>query len=543
MKTTKTVYLVPLLAFLLVMLQQAWMRESRSAIGGMKAEESQKLGGLGKIKGFHNDDSVTVSTDKATVSISLHGGAVTGVSLHDFKQSLHDPKPFSMLSNDPKHLYIGQTGMSGDADLTYKSAKKSYSLPDGMDELTVKLQAEDSFGKTYTKTFRFQRGAYDFSITSAVENKGRGSWTGAHYNRFIFRHDTDSSVNAKDIPIDMDAPKAGWFTFSTYTGPAYYSDSKPYVKLPFHSVEKSPLRTSIDGSGWVAMQQRYFISAMIPQSDSPHTVTATWQKGVSDQDDETYRSLFNFATVGQKVTLAPGEKTEAESRFYVGPEEAKRLSLLAKGLELTVDYGWLWFISDLLFQSLVFIQHYLHSWGLSIIMLVCVVKLAFYKLSESSYKAMAKQKKLQPKIEAINEKYKDDAQKRSQELMDVYRKESINPISGCLPTLLQMPFFIALYYVLIESVKLRFEPFLWLPDLSGSDPFFILPILFCLSMLLMQKLQPSPQQDKSQANAMLFMPFAMSIMMAKMPSGLLVYWVTNNALSAVQQWFVMRHYK
>jgi YidC/Oxa1 family membrane protein insertase len=243
------------------------------------------------------------------------------------------------------------------------------------------------------------------------------------------------------------------------------------------------------------------------------------------------------------MVLAPGEKTSQSSVVYAGPEEAKRLAALAKGLELTVDYGWLWFISDLLFQALLFIHSYLGSWGWSIIMITFIVKLAFYKLSEASYKAMAKQKKVQPKIEAINEKYKDDAEQKSKAMIELYQKESINPVSGCLPTLLQMPFFIALYYVLIESIQLRFQAFLWLPDLSAPDPLFILPALFCLSMIAMQKISPAPQTDQSQANAMLMMPVAMSIMFAQMPAGLLLYWVTNNLLSMGQQWFVMQRYK
>lgn len=543
MKTTKTIYLVPILAFLLIMLQKAWLNDQSNVLDANQAGQAQKIGGLGKIQSFSKKNNVSVTTDTVTVNISLHGGAVTGVSLHDYPQSLNDPAPFSLLSDNQKHLYIGQTGMTGDADLTFSSTKNSYTLPDGLDEMSVTLSATDAAGRVFTKTYVFRRGAYDFSIKSSVENTSTASWTGAHYSRFILRHDSLQPKDIKDINIDPDAPKPGWFTFSTYTGPAYFSDKKPYVKLPFQSIEKKPLRTTVNGPGWIAMQQRYFIGALVPQSNHTHSVTATWQSGVSDLEDDAYRSLFNLSTVGQKVTIAPGEKVTEESRFYAGPEDSRRLSSLAKGLELTVDYGWLWFISDILLRALVLIQYYLQSWGGSIIMLVCLVKLAFYKLSESSYKAMAKQNKLQPKLELINEQYKDDAQKRSQVIMELYRKESINPIAGCLPTLLQMPCFIALYYVLIESIKLRYEPFLWLPDLSASDPLFILPAIFCLSMIVNTLISPAPQKDSAQANANLVMPFALSVLMVKMPSGLLVYWITNNVLSALQQWFVMRNVK
>ena len=291
------------------------------------------------------------------------------------------------------------------------------------------------------------------------------------------------------------------------------------------------------------MQQRYFITAFIPQKKASHTLTATWQRGTTDQDNTGYRNLFNFSTVGQKVTLSPGETISASSQLYVGPEKAKLLAPLAKGLELTVDYGWLWFISDLLFQGLVFIHSYLGSWGWSIIMITLIVKLMFYKLSEASYKAMAKQKKLQPLVNKINEEHKDNAEARSSALIALYQKENINPVSGCLPQLLQIPFFIALYYVLIESVALRFQPFLWLPDLSSADPFFVLPVLFCLSMFAMQKISPPPQQAEGQGNPMMFMPVFVSIMMAQMPAGLLIYSLTNNVLSLMQQWFVNQHYR
>lgn len=544
MKTTKNIYLIPVLAFLLVMLQRAWFSNSTATTSAPQAQQTTKISGLGKISSFKPENSILVSTDKFTVNISTQGGAIIGAYLQDFPQSLNDKSPFTMLSNEPQHLYVAQSGMSGDADLRFRATQQRYSLADGDDYVDVVLEAKDDFGKRFTKSYRFYRDSYHIDITSTVDNRTTTDWSGLHYSRYILRHDAPEDLAAKNIPVDIDAPKPGWFTFSTYTGPAYFTDNKPYVKLPFADVERKAVKKNIDGPGWIAMQQRYFISAFIPQLKSDHTVTATWQRGTTEQDGGEYRNLFNFSTVGQPLTLAPGESTSATSRLYIGPEKAKLLAPLAKGLELTVDYGWLWFISDLLFQALVLIYGYLGSWGWSIIMVTCIVKLLFYKLSEASYLAMAKQKKLQPKVNQINETHKDDAEARSKALIALYQKESINPLSGCLPQLLQMPFFIALYYVLIESVVLRFQPFLWLPDLSSADPFFILPAIFCLSMIAMQKISPAPPQaDNSQANAMLMMPFFMTLMTAQLPSGLLLYWVTNNALSLAQQWNVMRHYR
>lgn len=547
MKTSKSIYLIPVLAFLLVMLQRAWFSEGPGADTkapvAAKTESAQRVGGLGKIKDFQKQNDVLVRTDKLTVSISLQGGAITGVSLTDFAQSLTNNEPFTLLSDNQQHLYIAQSGMSGDADLRYHASHKEFHMQDNADILVVPLIAKDDQGRTFSKTFRFHRGQYHFNVQSSIENHASTPWSGWHYSRLILRHDDDAPVLAKNLPIDIDAPKSGWFTFTTYTGPSYFSDAKPFVKLPFTEVEKKPMRQSIDGPGWIAMQQRYFISAFIPQQEAPHTVTATWQAGASESKDDTYRGLFNMTTVGPAMALSPGERTTKISTFYAGPEDAKRLASLAKGLELTIDYGWLWFISDLLFQGLVFIHSYLGNWGWSIIMITFIVKLAFYKLSESGFRAMAKQKKLQPKVEEINEKFKDDPEQKSKAMIALYQKEQINPVSGCLPTLLQMPVFIALYYVLIESVQLRFQPFLWLPDLAASDPLFIMPALFCLSMLATQKMAPAPQTDPAQANAMMVMPFAMGLMFSQMPSGLLLYWVTNNVLSVCQQWLVTKRYQ
>lgn len=547
MKTSKSIYLIPVLAFLLVMLQRAWFADgpgaSSKAPVTTQAQSNPRVGGLGNIKVFEKTSDIVVRTDKVAVSISLQGGAITGVALSDFAQSLTNPEPFTLLSDNKKHLYIAQSGMSGDADLRYHASHKEFNLADTSDILVVPLTARDAQGRTFTKTFRFHRGQYHFNVQSTIENHAATPWSGWHYSRIILRHDDDAPVIAKNLPIDIDAPKPGWFTFTTYTGPSYFSDAKPFVKLPFTEVEKKPVKQSIDGPGWIAMQQRYFISAFIPQQESQHTMTATWQAGTSEHSDETYRGLFNITTVGPAMTLSPGEKTTKTSTFYAGPEDAKRLASLAKGLELTIDYGWLWFISDLLFQGLVFIHSYLGNWGWSIIMITCVVKLAFYKLAESGYKTQARQKKAQPKIEQINEKYKDDPEQKSKAMLELYQKEGINPISGCFPILLQMPVFIALYYVLIESVQLRFQPFLWLPDLAASDPLFIMPALFCLSMFATQKMTPSTQTEPSTVNAMRVMPFAMGLMFAQMPSGLLLYWVTNNFLSVLQQWFVTRRYQ
>ena len=323
MKTSKNIYLIPVLVFLLVMLQRAWLspEANKQSTSEASTTETTKIGGLGKIKTFDEKKDVIVHTDKMTVRISQDGGAVTGVSLNKFAQSLTDQAPFTLLSNNPQHLYLAQTGMSGDADLRFSTTAKSFTLNDTEDSLVVPMVAKDDYGRTFTKTFKFLRGKYHFEVASSVTNDANTSWSGIHYSRLILRHDSEKVVSAKNIPVDIDAPKPGWFTFSTYTGPAYFTDAKPYVKLPFVDVEKKPLKQTIDTSGWIAMQQRYFLCALIPQEQSPHSITATWQSGTAEHSDTAYRNLFNFSSVSPTMVLAPGEKTTKSSIVYAGPEK------------------------------------------------------------------------------------------------------------------------------------------------------------------------------------------------------------------------------
>mgnify|MGYP001363048465 CR=1 FL=1 len=252
MKTTKNIYLIPVLIFLLVMLQRAWFDRDESTTQKKEPVTVSRIGGLGKIKTFEKQNDILVHTDMLTVRISLDGGAITGASLPSFAQGLNDPNPFTLLSNNPQHLYVAQTGMSGDADLKFEATAREFMMKPDEDTLVVSLTAKDDFGRVFTKRFKFHRHEYHFEVESSVENRASTSWSGMDYSRLILRHDSDSKLLAKNIPVDLDAPKPGWFTFSTYTGPAYFSDAKPYVKLPFTEVEKKPLKQTIDSAGWVS---------------------------------------------------------------------------------------------------------------------------------------------------------------------------------------------------------------------------------------------------------------------------------------------------
>ena len=524
----------------LLLLQQAWIGKEKS-VENAQASVVNRIGGLGKIEKFQEDQEVVVHTGKTAIHISLQGGAVTSALLTDFTRTLNSQEPFKMLSEDPEHLYILQVGVSGDADLTYTCPQKSYEMGPGNDQMVVVLHAKDEAGMVFEKRFIFFQDQYHFNVKTTVYNTTNSPWAGMHYARILLRHDSPQPTLAKNIFVHPDDQTQGWLTLNTYTGPAYFSDSKSYVKVPFTEVEKKPLSRQIEKPGWIAMQQRYFISALIPQQTGKHVLTATWQSGTANTTDTLARNLFKFSSVGAQISLDPGEKSSEVTTIYTGPEDAKRLAALAKGLELTVDYGWLWFISDILFQGLVWVHSGLGNWGLSIIVITFLVKLAFYRLSATGYATMAKQKKIQGKIDTINKKFKDNPEQKNKENWALYRKESINPFLVILPTLLQIPFFIALYYVLIESVQLRFQPFLWIPDLSSKDPFFILPALFFLSMLGMQSMSPVTHESESQVNAQLAVPFVVGIMCAQMPAGLLLYWITNNALTMLQQWVFMQN--
>ena len=280
--------------------------------------------------------------------------------------------------------------------------------------------------------------------------------------RFRGYQDTDIAKQPipkpKDYVLDPDQPKAGFMSFNTYQGPSYYSDDKPYVKIPFTEFATKPIHTTVSQPGWISIQQRYFIAAWITEPGARQILTS-WQSGSLADQTDIYRQIFQFDSKTDSLEVAPQSSLSKESKLYAGPEIAKDLAKLANGLEFTVDYGWLWFLSDLLFKTLVFIHFYLGNWGWAIVMTTFLIKIIFYKLSEANYRTMALQKKLAPRIEAIQKQFPDDPEKRSQATLELYRKENINPFKGgCLPTLVQIPFFAALYYVLIESCLLYTSP-------------------------------------------------------------------------------------
>ncbi len=544
MKTFRKPLLLGLLTFLVIMLGQAWMLESVRKKTIQTAPSDKKISTIQATKPHVSLDTMTLQNTKIKVYINQAGGSIYKAELLDYANSLKDKKPFTLFEHTKGHLYGASTGFLGDESLKFTSDQSTVTLDEG-ENASILLKAKGKDGVRYEKKYTIQKDRYNIEITSTIHNQSKNTMTSTHYTRFLGLQDTDLNTKPqpkpKDFILDTNQPKAGFTSFNTYQGPCYYSDNQPYVKRPFTEFANKPLTETVEHPGWIAIQQRYFISAWVTP-DGNRDIHTQWQSGGVAGQDNLFRQHFNFESKAPQVTLKPGAKQTQKAILYAGPEIASSLDELATGLGFTVDYGWLWFISDLIFQTLVFINSYLHSWGLSIVMTTLLIKILFYKLSETSYRTMALQKKLQPRVELLQKQYADDAEKRSQAMLELYRKENINPVGGCLPSLLQIPFFAALYYVLIESVYLRHSAFLWVPDLASHDPFFILPVLVGAAMVATNQMSPK-SQDPAQAQVMMIMPVVFTGMFAFAPAGLVLYWFTNTVLSAIQQWYISRKYE
>jgi YidC/Oxa1 family membrane protein insertase len=463
---------------------------------------------------------VHVRTDVLGVDIDTLGGNVISAKLLKYPLSLKQRDiPIEILSHEPDRLYVAESGLIGVGDhkpLQYGTTRQNYSLSAPQNTLSVKLSWRDKRGFSVAKTFEFIKGSYAIDVNYQIANNTGKNWSGQFYSQ-IKRRKPDE--------------KGGFFRLRTYTGAAISSPEKPYEKIYYNKLDAEDLSRDIKG-GWVAMQQRYFLSAWVPDQTKTHH----YYSHVTDK--EVY-------TIGMTnaISAAAGQQTKFGAKLYVGPEVEENLAPLAKGLDLTIDYGWLWIISVAVFWLMKHIYNFVGNWGWSIVIVTILIKLAFYKFSETSYKSMAMMRALAPKMKEIRERYADDKAKMSQATMELYKKEKINPLGGCLPQLIQIPFLIAFYYVLIEAVQLRHAPFVfWIHDLSAKDPYFILPILMGICMFLTQKLTPvSP--DPTQARIMMFLPVVFTVLFASFPAGLVLYWLVNYLVSGLQQWYIMRKYE
>lgn len=465
---------------------------------------------------------IHVSTDVLDITIDKKGGNIVSAKLLDYHKKLKGEEPIQILNDSAEKLYVAQSGLLSklgpdkiDGQATFESSQNDYVLKEGQQDLNIDLNWTQN-GLKVTKVFHFTREKYDVGVEYSVDNTSGLDWVGNFYAQIRRKKEEQSSS----------------FGLNTYQGPSISTDSKPYEKINYKKMAKSDLSQTSKG-GWIAMQQRYFVSAWIPdQSQTNHFFSR------ADKDD-----IFTVGFVGPELKVASGTKTTVGGKFYVGPELEKPLAAVAPHLELVIDYGWLWIISSAIFWVMSKIYSVIGNWGWSIILVTLLIKLMFYKLSATSYRSMAKMRDLAPRLELLKQRYGNDKQKMSKATMELYKTEKVNPLGGCLPMLIQIPVFIALYYVLIESVHLRHAPFmLWIQDLSVKDPLFILPILMGASMFVQQLLNP-PAPDPLQAKIMKYaLPLFFTVFFMTFPAGLVLYWLVNNCLSILQQWYIMKTY-
>jgi YidC/Oxa1 family membrane protein insertase len=465
-------------------------------------------------------ETIQVETDFVRAEISTAGGDLRRLEFKKHRATLDRNKNFVLFENKPDHLYIAQSGLIGpnlpNHRSTYTASATSYKLAEGADKIEVRLESPESGGVKVSKIYRFYRGSYVIDVAYEIANQGTSEIQPFAYFQLL----RDSK------PPDGDSAM-----LPTYTGAAVYTDKEKFQKVAFGDIEKGKTPYPKNSSdGWVAMLQHYFFSAWLPKNGTPR---------------EFYTRLLDVGMYAAGVivpagAIAVGKSTELAVPLYAGPQEQDKLAKLAPGLDLTIDYGWLTIIAVPLFWVLSWLHQWVDNWGVAIILLTVLIKLLFYPLSEASYRSIGKMRVLAPKLQKLKDQYGSDRQRLQQAMMELYKTEKINPLGGCLPIVVQIPVFIALYWVLLASVELRHAPFmLWIDDLASPDPWFVLPVLMGATMIIQTRLNPEPP-DPVQAKVMKIMPVAFSIFFFFFPAGLVLYWLINNILSIAQQWNINR---
>ena len=467
-----------------------------------------------------NETTIKVETDLVRARISTRGGDLRYLQFKKHRDTLDKNKDFVLFDYTSDYLYIAQSGLIGPGlpnhHTIFKASGDNYQLVDGQNSLEVRLTAPAADGVEVTKVYRFQRGSYLIDVSYEIANKTPAAVSPYAYFQLV---------------RDGKPPAGGSAMLPTFTGIALYTDKDKFHKFSLEDVAKGKATYPKNGNdGWIAIIQHYFFSAWLPKNGTPREFY------MQKLDGDLY-------SAGVKIpvdAIAPGASTTLTVPVYAGPEEPAKLEKIAPGLELTIDYGWLTVIAVPLFWLLSWLHEWVGNWGVAIILLTVIIKLLFYPLSAASYRSMAKMRVVAPKLQRLKERYGEDRQRLQQAMMELYKTEKINPLGGCMPIMVQIPVFIALYWVLLASVELRHTPFyLWIDDLAAPDPWFILPILMAVTMWIQTSLNPEPP-DPVQAKVMKFMPIAFSIMFFFFPAGLVLYWLVNNVLSIAQQWHITR---
>lgn len=533
----KRLVLFVIFSFSILMLWEAWQRDHtlqpvqqteqaqsqqnaidpavpQPATGQPAAPASVQENGFALQKG----QRIRVQTDMVQAEIDTTGADLRRLELLKHRDNDDIKKNFVLLDDSKlPTVYVAQSGLIGSGLPSHKSvftaAANDYVMQPGQDKLEVRLSWVGDQGVQVDKVYTFHRGSYLIDLRYDVRNGSANALDTSVYYQIV--HDSESAKTSMMMP--------------TFTGAAYYTDADKFKKVSFDDMKKSNLSKNAS-DGWISLVQHYFVGAWIPKQGLAREY---YTKQLSGDN-------FSMGAVSSLGTVAPGASITTEARFFAGPQEQQHLKAAAPGMEYVVDYGWLTVIASPLFWVLAMIQKLVQNWGVAIILLTVLIKLAFYPLSAKSYKSMAQMRELAPRLQRLKEQFGDDRQKMHQAMMELYKTEKINPMGGCLPILVQIPVFIALYWVLLGSVEMRHAPFiLWIHDLSAIDPYYVLPILMGITMIIQTRLNPTPP-DPIQAKVMMIMPVVFSVFFFFFPAGLVLYWLVNNVLSIAQQWHINR---
>ncbi|MBQ4768401.1 membrane protein insertase YidC [Pectobacterium versatile] len=531
MDSQRNLLLIALL-FVTFMLWQAWetdknppattqaIQQATNAVTGDATNQGVPASGQGKL--------ITVKTDVLSLTINTRGGDIEQAHLLAYPDTLGSDKPFHLLETTSEFVYQAQSGLTGKNGPDnpangprplFTTTQDSFELADGQSELRIPMIYTAADGVTYTKTFVLKRGDYALNVDYSVNN------TSAQPLELTLFGQLKQSM---ELPKHRDTGSSN-FALHTYRGAAFSSSEDKYKKYSFSDMDEN-LNITTSG-GWVAMLQQYFATAWIPTTAGANTFY-------------TSKLGNGQAAIGFKsapVVVAAGSQQDLKTTLWVGPEIQDKMAAVAPHLDLTVDYGWLWFISQPLFKLLKFLHSFIGNWGFSIIAITFIVRGIMYPLTKAQYTSMAKMRLLQPKLQAMRERIGDDKQRMSQEMMALYKSEKVNPLGGCFPLLIQMPIFLALYYMLMGSVELRHAPFaLWIHDLSAQDPYYILPILMGVTMFFIQKMSPTTVTDPMQQKIMTYMPVIFTVFFLWFPSGLVMYYIVSNLVTILQQQLIYR---
>ena len=468
-----------------------------------------------------------VTTDVLKLTFDTEGGSLVRAEFLKYSDISDKSRNFVLLDDSKDRIYMAQSGVvagaTGGSYPTHKTVMAvsgERSLKDGVNEMTIKFSSPDVGGIKLVKTYTLRRGAYDVAVKHELTNTSAAPIAPQLYLQLV---------------RDGNKPAGESSFYSTFTGPAVYTEAKKYQKVEFADIKKKKVDVEKEASnGYIAMVQHYFASAWILPDGMQRSLSVAAADMGASVPDCCYRATM----VAPLESIAPGATKAVEAKFFAGPQEEKMLESLTPGLELVKDYGWLTILAKPLYWLLDKLHSFIQNWGWSIVALVLLLKIAFYWLNAKAYASMAKMKAVNPKIMEMRERLKDNPQQMQQEMMKIYREEKVNPMGGCFPIMIQIPVFIALYWVLLSSVEMRNAPWaLWIHDLSSPDPYYILPLFMTLTTLLQTALNPAPP-DPMQAKMMWFMPLAFSVMFFFFPAGLVMYWITNNVLSIAQQWII-----